>query len=265
MPRGIAISAPRSGSGKTLVTMALMDYIHNQVDPIQPFKIGPDYIDPLFHYAVTGVPSVNLDTYLMTPEQVRYLYNRYTNSNDSDRAMGRIGVMEGVMGFYDGIDRGSSTYDVTRSLGIPTVIVLPANGISHTLSALLFGLLAYKKDHTIQGVILNHVGSESHYKILYKTLKSDFPDLRIAGWIPSRLDVISSRHLGLNTEELDTSTLRLATNKVLEHVNLNILSELWNTPHTTPGKVEKSMISSEVQPGSPVDLSNRHPSMVSNL
>lgn len=218
MNRGFAISAPRSGSGKTLLTMALMNHFHRRIEPVQPFKIGPDYIDPQFHRAITGVPSVNLDTYLMNSDQVRYLFRHYSEN--------RMAILEGVMGFFDGMERESSTYDVTRILELPVILVLPANGISRTLSALLLGLLSYREDHTIKGVILNHVGSESHYKLLYDSLKSDFPRIHVAGWIPANLQGLSSRHLGLHTMDMDKEKIRELSEGLLKHVDLDLVAEI---------------------------------------
>jgi cobyrinic acid a,c-diamide synthase len=135
------------------------------------------------------------------------------------------------MGFYDGIDRGSSTWDVTSLLDIPVVLVLPAAGASHSIAAHILGLLEYKEKNTIAAVVLNHISSESHYQLLKQIIDKDFPDLIVAGWIPANLEGLNSRHLGLDTSELIKEKIRGLTEKVLEHIDLEKLSLIWNRPH----------------------------------
>ena len=116
---------------------------------VRPFKIGPDFIDPLFHEKICQTPSVNLDTCIMNENQVKWLFDKYSDKN--------ISILEGVMGFYDGMDKNSSAYDVTKLLAVPTIIVLDASGSYITLSAIIKGLKTYKDGNTIKGVVFSHV------------------------------------------------------------------------------------------------------------
>ncbi len=219
MIRALAVTAPSSGSGKTLVTMALLR--HYKQDPtLQPFKIGPDYIDPLFHRSITGTPSLNLDPFLSGREGMKALFQHY--------GQGKRALVEGVMGFYDGLDRGSSTYQVTRELGIPSLLVMPAAGQSHTLPALLKGLLEFRPENTIRGLLLNHLSGPSHFALLSRLIEEEFPHIPVVGWIPKNLPALESRHLGLDTRALSSSGAEEITRRILEHVDLEKLESLFS-------------------------------------
>ena len=119
------IAAPTSGSGKTTVSRGLMALFVKKGLKVQPFKCGPDYIDTKYHEAVCGRPSINLDTFMASPEHVRSLYARY--SADAD-----VAVVEGMMGMYDGYDRDrGSSAEVARLLGIPVVLVVDAKSAAY--------------------------------------------------------------------------------------------------------------------------------------
>ena len=111
--KALCISAIASNQGKTILTMALL---HHFKDSVRPFKIGPDFIDPQFHTRICHTPSVNLDTFMMNETQVKWIFNKYSDKE--------ISICEGVMGFYDGMDKGSSAYDLSKLLNIPTVLLL---------------------------------------------------------------------------------------------------------------------------------------------
>ena len=127
--KAICVSAISSNQGKTLFTTALLHYFKKSV---RAYKIGPDYIDPQFHEAICSRPSINLDTFMMNENQVKWIFNKYNDQN--------ISILEGVMGFYDGMDKGSSAYDVTILLNIPTNLLLDGSGSYITISAVLKGL-----------------------------------------------------------------------------------------------------------------------------
>lgn len=237
MPTGIAITAPGSGSGKTMLTTALLYSFKERGLPVRPFKVGPDYIDPLFHRAITGTPSINLDSYLMDGEGIRYLYRKYGKDG--------LPVVEGVMGYYDGMDRGSSTWDVCRVLGIPTILVLPAPGASHTIAALLSGLLSFR-ENTIAGVVLNRVGSESHYTLLKGILAQELPDIRVFGWIKNHLEGPGSRHLGLDTGSLDRDFLERVSAGVLEHVDVDGIVSLAEAGGVPPEEPDNPKLDGEI-------------------
>ena len=142
-----------SGSGKTTVARGLMALLTEQGHTVQPFKCGPDYIDTKFHEAVCGRPSVNLDTFMATPEHVRALFEHYSEGAD-------VSIVEGMMGLFDGYDRDrGSSAEVARVLDIPIVLVVDAKSAAYSMAALLTGFLHFRDDIRFAGVIFNKVGS----------------------------------------------------------------------------------------------------------
>ncbi|QOP40289.1 cobyrinate a,c-diamide synthase [Sulfurimonas marina] len=233
----LCISAIASNQGKTVLTTALL---HHFRDSVRPFKIGPDFIDPQFHESICKTPSINLDRFMMNDEQLKWLFNHY-----SDKA---ISICEGVMGFYDGMDKGSSAYDLSKLLQIPTILLLDGSSSYITVSAVLKGLATYKEDNTIKGVVLNKLSSESHYELIKKQIESDFNEIEVLGWIKKGLNTLADTHLGLDLK--DTNKIETIANEVLEHIDLTKLEQIASsfTPQTTPNypfetleKVEKKI------------------------
>ena len=192
---------------------------------MRPFKIGPDFIDPLFHEHVCGTPSVNLDSWIMPPEQVRWMFDRY-----ADR---EVAIIEGVMGYYDGEDRGCSAHSISRLLGVPTVMVLDGSGSYITLSAILKGLLEYREGSTIRAVVLNRLSSASHYELIRRQIERDHPDIRVVGWIRKDLPSLRSTHLGLDLKDL--GKIEAVAKEVLEHMDMEGLSSLQTPKPTLDG------------------------------
>ncbi len=217
----LCISGTSSNSGKTILTTALLYHYKNSV---RPFKIGPDYIDPQFHKKVCGTPSVNLDSFIMNENQVKWIFQNY---NDKD-----VAILEGVMGFYDGDDKGCSAYSISKLLNIPTILLLDCRGSYITISAVLLGLKTYKKDNTIKAVVLNHISSSMHYKLIKDIINKEHKDIVVLGWIKKELDSLSDTHLGLDIEDL--SKIEDISKDVLENIDLNILEDLTlNTKSST--------------------------------
>lgn len=187
--KSIIVSSNSSGGGKTTVTLALMKTLINRGYKVQGYKVGPDYIDPAFHREITGVASRNLDLFLMREEGVKESYLR---------GKGDLGIVEGVMGLYDGkgIDTSFSTAHVSKTLGLPVVLVLSPKAQSATLCAEIEGLRNYE-DVNIVGVILNNI-SGSYYNLLKKAIERNCKGIKVFGYIPKdeRL-TLKSRHLGL--------------------------------------------------------------------
>ena len=132
IPR-ILLTAPASGSGKTLITCGILQALVNRGMKVASFKCGPDYIDPMFHGRVIGTRSRNLDTFFTDTETTRYLFAE--NASDCD-----IAVTEGVMGYYDGlggIRTEGSTYDVAAALAIPAVLIVSCRGASLSILAMI--------------------------------------------------------------------------------------------------------------------------------
>ena len=156
----LLIAAPCSGSGKTTVSRGLMAALVRRGLSVQPYKCGPDYIDTKFHSSVCARPSVNLDTFMASPEHVRHLYNHYAAGADAC-------VVEGMMGLFDGYerDRGSSS-EIAALLGLPVVLVADARSAAYSIVALLDGFRHFRPETHIAGVIFNKVGSRRHADML---------------------------------------------------------------------------------------------------
>ena len=211
------IAAPTSGSGKTTIARGLMALFCRKGYQVQPFKCGPDYIDTKFHEAVCGRPSINLDTFMASPEHVRELFSHY--GADAD-----ICIVEGMMGLFDGYDRErGSSYEIARVLDIPVVLVVDAKSAAYSMAALLSGFIHFRKDVRIAGVIFNKVGSEKHFQMLQQVCD----DLGIAclGHLPKSPALEQgSRYLGLDfSKEAESEELIKALE---EHVDWEALSKL---------------------------------------
>ena len=193
------IAAPMSGSGKTTVARLLMELYVRKGRRVQPFKCGPDYIDTKFHEAVCGHPSVNLDTFMASPEHVREVYARY--SEDAD-----VCIVEGMMGMYDGYDRDrGSSAEIARVLDIPVVLVVDARSAAYSLAPLLQGFAGFRKDVRIAGVIFNKVGSARHQSMLRQVCLD--LDLHCLACIPRNKELEQgSRYLGLDFSGLNRPT-----------------------------------------------------------
>lgn len=193
---GVLIAATKSGSGKTTITCALLQALKERGIRTRAFKCGPDYIDPMFHKQIIGVPSRNLDTFFSGPEQIRELYQMNSKETD-DRA--EISVIEGVMGLYDGlggIQEEGSAYHLAEVLDIPIVLVLDAHGMGRSMIPLLFGFLKYDKSHRIRGVILNRT-TPMFLQTIAPLIEQELK-LPVLGCFPKTQKlVMPGRHLGL--------------------------------------------------------------------
>ena len=219
--KSIIIASSHSGGGKTTFTLGLMKALKDRNLDVQGYKVGPDYIDPAFHKEVTGKASRNLDVYLMGEEGLKYNYSK---------GCGDVGILEGVMGLYDGIGVSyeASTYDVSRILdNMPIVLVMSPKGQSTTLCAEINGLKSFKNANIV-GVILNSV-SEKYYKLLKYSIESNC-DVKVLGYVPKEEKVsLSSRHLGLvqSMEVLDLKEkLDICADLIKKHVDIDGILDL---------------------------------------
>ena len=191
LPR-ILLAAGASGSGKTLITCGLLQALVNREKKVASFKCGPDYIDPMFHTRVIGTKSRNLDTFFSGEELTRYLLGK--NGADCEMA-----VMEGVMGFYDGVAGTTTTasaYDLARVTETPVILIVNSKGMSLSLCAYIRGFMEYKKDSNIKGVIFNQMSPMLYPRM--KELVEKELGISVLGYVPKVEDcVIESRHLGL--------------------------------------------------------------------
>lgn len=196
---GLLISAPASGTGKTTVALGLMAAFRAQGLRVQPFKSGPDYIDPAFHAAACGRPSVNLDSWSMGTGRIG--------------ALGRAGpdtdliIAEGSMGLFDGVAQPGETgtgasADIAALMGWPVILVLDVSGQAQTAAAVAQGLARFHSGVTIAGVILNKVASPRHERLVRAGMAA--AGLTVFGALPRKADIaLPERHLGLvQAEEL---------------------------------------------------------------
>jgi len=219
MTKGILIAGTHSGVGKTTVSMGIMAALKHRQLKVQPYKVGPDYIDPSHHTAICGRPSRNLDTYIMGIGGVERTVAR--TSADAD-----IVAVEGVMGLFDGIDSTeiASSAHVAKILNLPVILVINVHGMSRSAAALLKGYAEFDPGVRIAGVILNQVGSPRHSELVRNSLPLDIP---VVGEIPRKKDLeVPSRHLGLYmAHEKDYNTEEMAA-FIEDNVDLDAVLEL---------------------------------------
>jgi cobyrinic acid a,c-diamide synthase len=188
----LVIAGERSGVGKTTVTLALLSFLSQQARRIQSFKVGPDYIDPMFHQWVTGHPCRNLDPVLTSENYVRDCFTHHVRGVD-------FALVEGVMGLFDGAsgrDDRASTAHVARLLQLPVLLVLDCSRLSRSVAAIAHGYRSFDPRIQLAGVVLNRVGSDRHLELLKDALEP--LQLPILGILRRQDNItIPSRHLGL--------------------------------------------------------------------
>ncbi|MBX4264124.1 cobyrinate a,c-diamide synthase [Clostridium estertheticum] len=220
--KSIVIASNASGGGKTTVTLGIMKALRNRGFKVQGYKVGPDYIDSAFHSKITGQDSRNLDLYLMGEAGVKASFSR---------GRGDLGVVEGVMGLYDGkgIDTSYSTYHVSKVLDLPIILVLSPKAQVATFCAEINGIVNFK-DANIRGIILNNI-TESYYNLLKSSIDKNCK-IKVLGYLPKDEKLsLKSRHLGLiqSSEIEDLEEKIEVCAKLLEkHLDMNLLLEQFN-------------------------------------
>ena len=225
MTRGLMIAAPRSGSGKTTLTLGLLRALRRSGRSVVGVKSGPDYIDPAFHAAASGAPSVNLDSWAMPRELVETLAG--------EAARGReLLLCEASMGLFDGVPgetgRTGASADVAAALGLPVLLMIDVSGQAQSAAAVVKGCVSYDPRIEVVGVVLNRVGSARHRRLAGEAI--DALGIEVVGSIP-RLDALAlpERHLGLvqagEFEALDQRLDEIA-DAVAAHVELSAIEAL---------------------------------------
>lgn len=248
------LAAPASGSGKTLITCGILQAFCDRGLRTVSFKCGPDYIDPMFHSRVIGTKSRNLDTFFTDERTTRYLLAK--NAAEAD-----ISVIEGVMGYYDGlggVSAKASAYDLARVTETPVVLIVNCKGMSLSVAALLKGYLEYRQDSRIRGVILNQM-PEMLYPQMRLLIEEEL-HIRCYGFVPVIKEwKLESRHLGLvlpgEVEDLQKHLQELA--KLLEQTLdldglLELAKEAKELPEdivTFPGDFERTPCGENARPG----------------
>lgn len=214
--KSFLIGAATSNSGKTTFTIGLLRALRNRGLSVQPFKCGPDYIDTMFHHIASGNESVNLDTFMSSPEHVKELFCRYGKGADCC-------VTEGVMGLFDGYDRwhGSSA-EIAMMLKMPVILVVSAKSVAYSVAPLIYGFKHFNPEMKIAGVVFNMVASENHYAFLRSACED--AGVECLGYLPRNEQLtIPGRHLGLtiSAKEETEKLIALAAKEIENHVDID--------------------------------------------
>lgn len=214
------IAAPSSGCGKTTFTLGLLRALRDRGLSVQPFKSGPDYIDPLFHQMAAGVESVNLDTYMSSPAHVQALFGHYGGDADAS-------VVEAAMGLFDGADgpRGSAA-EVAEVLDVPVVLLVSAKAVAYSVAPLIYGFRHFNPRLRLAGVVFNFVASDRQLATLRRACED--AGVPCLGFLPRNSElVVPSRHLGLTLQECEKTErlIALAAQEVTKHIDLDRLLE----------------------------------------
>lgn len=217
----ILISGVSSGSGKTTVALSIIAALKKRGLNVTAFKCGPDYIDPIFHRQALDVPSYNLDPYFLDKDGLCRTISNYGKSD--------ISVIEGVMGYYDGISTttNASTYDVARKTRTPVVLVMDTKGMGASAGAIMKGFAEFREESNIRGVIFNRL-KPAMYSYMSKIAREN--GLAPLGFLPMCEDAeISSRNLGLSTDFSETKLaekIELLSDLAIKHIDLDGVLEM---------------------------------------
>ncbi len=225
---GLILAAPASGSGKTVVTLALLRAFRDSGLNIASAKAGPDYIDPAFHRFATGRTCVNLDPWAMRPATLAHLISAQASSAD-------LLLTEGVMGLFDGVNLpgrpdAGSTADLAALTGWPVILVIDASRQAASVGALVAGFANHRGDVDVAGVIFNRVASARHTAVLQAAVAKALPDMAILGSVPRDAALaLPERHLGLvpaGEHNALEPFLNYAARLAGEHIDLAALQRL---------------------------------------
>jgi len=237
MARGLIISAPRSGSGKTTVTLGLLAALRGRGVAVTAAKAGPDYIDTAFHAAASGKPGLNLDSWAMPPALIDALI--------ADAARdAELLLVEGAMGLFDGINappgRSGAAADLAARLGLPVLLVIDVSGASQSHAALLRGFATHDPAVRVAGVVLNRVGSERHLRMVRDAAAP--LGIPVLGAIPRDAPpALPERHLGLVQAEehpaLEAALSALGQH-IASHLDLEAVRALAAPMGVAPGALD---------------------------
>jgi cobyrinic acid a,c-diamide synthase len=234
--RTIVIAGTTSGVGKTTVSVGLTGALHKFGFKVQPFKAGPDYIDPTYHTWVCGEPSRNLDTWLLSNNAIIELFTRAIKAKD-------IAVIEGVMGLYDGrssMSEEGTTAELAKLLRAPVLLVMDSRKGARSLAAMAAGYQDFDRSLQLGGVILNGIGSDDHLKVCRDAIEH-YTGIKVLGYLPRRDNLsLPERHLGLIPTVEGSADEEFLTRLIAQcEATFNIaevlrLSEQAVIPHTEP-------------------------------
>ncbi|TDX52990.1 cobyrinate a,c-diamide synthase [Orenia marismortui] len=240
----LLIAGTASGVGKTTLTMGLMGALKKRGYNVQPYKVGPDYIDPGFHKLVTGNSSRNLDSYLLGEEGVQECFLHAAKGAD-------ISLIEGVMGLFDGKkgrnDQGSTAH-IAKILKAPVILIMDVAKMARSAVAMAYGYMNFDPKLHVAGVILNNVGSKGHYQMIQERIEEEL-GLKVLGYLPRQKNLeLTERHLGLvpitESKELAVFVNRL-TDLIEDYIDLDSLVALAEGTPKLEFKEERIFIQSQ--------------------
>src|SRR5262245_6290800 len=200
----LVIAGTHSGVGKTSIVLGILGALRNRGVHVQGYKVGPDFIDPMYHREVSDTPSYNLDAWLMGQDGVRRAFARVAPADG-------VAIVEGVMGMFDGRATGpeGSTAEVAAIVRSPVLLVIDVGGMSRSAAALVQGYARFDPDVRVAGVVLNRVGGPRHYQLV-KTAIEEQAGVAVWGYLPWDDGlVLPERHLGLVPVGEDTAFQRV--------------------------------------------------------
>ncbi len=234
--RGLVIAGTQSGVGKTTVTLGLLYALRRRGLTVQPFKVGPDFIDPGHHSRAAGRVCRNLDGWMLSRDENLAIFRRHA-------AQTQVAVVEGVMGLfdgYDGLSDAGSTAQMAKWLGLPVLLVVDARAMARSAAALVHGFASFDPDLTLAGVVFNRIGGAGHLHYLEQAL-SQLDGVKCLGGLPREAKLaIPERHLGLTTAEdhpLETEHLEHLADFMEAHLDLDGLLQalpVLSIPPVTP-------------------------------
>lgn len=238
LPR-VIVAGTHSGAGKTTAAMALLAALRARGIAVQPFKAGPDYIDPGYLAAAAGRPSRNLDTWMMGSDAVLECFHR-------SAAPAGLSIVEGVMGLFDGagarVEAGSTAH-LAKLLRAPVVLVVDGGGMARSAAAVALGFRRFDPDVRVAGVFLNRLGGEGHYLLLKEAIEND-AGVAVLGYLPREAALsIPERHLGLvsSAEQRGLEeTLRRLAELAARHVEVDALLELARSAPALPAPASRA-------------------------
>ncbi len=242
MTKQFIIAAPSSNAGKTTITLGLLRLFRQKNIVPQPFKVGPDYIDPKFHQLACGKTGVNLDLYMMTQEDIHTSLHFYGKN-------AQVNCIEGVMGLFDGAkkDKGS-TAELAKKLQTPVLLVVDAKAVAYSVAPLIQGFVNFDKDLNIMGVIFNRVGSANHYTFLKEACEDI--GVKSFGYLQNIKDIaIPSRHLGLNIEDIKKFDIVIdkIADKLEETVNWEAILEASKDIEPIPNSTKETKSKNKIK------------------
>lgn len=232
------IAGTHSGCGKTTVTLGLMAALQNRGFRVQPFKCGPDFIDPTLHQLVTGRTSRNLDIRMCGEAFVLETFSRHVQSAD-------CGIIEGVMGLFDGGKGSAAT--LAEYLGIPVILAVDVRSAAESIAAVIHGFTSLEPNVTVAGVICNRIGTDRHRQMIAEAVQK-YCKVPVLGYLPRNEEItIPSRHLGLHMGEenpLNQGGLQQLVAMMETHVDLDALLHLTSVIKPKTSTLEQGLTTS---------------------